>query len=102
MELHSFFHEDHDSASNAVITQKSLLNTETKLGSILNVLPIGFLIHTEQAILYANREAENLLSMEKELLCVQHFMDFIREEEAEVASKAFFESFLLEGVNGTE
>ena len=97
MELHSFFHEDHDSASIAVITQKSLLDTETKLGSVLNVLPIGLLIHTEQGILYANREAENLLSMEKELLYGQHFMDFIRDEEAEIANKAFFESFLLEG-----
>lgn len=97
MELHSFFHEDHDSAKIAVITQKSLLDTETKLGSVLNVLPIGLLIHTEQGILYANKEAETLLSMDKELLYGQHFMDFIRDEEADVANKAFFEAFLLDG-----
>jgi diguanylate cyclase len=97
MKLQSFFHEDQDSDSVAGLTRKSLLDTETRLGSVLNVLPIGLLIHTEQGILYANREAEVLLSMDKELLYGQHFMDFIRDEEADIANKAFFDSFQMDG-----
>ncbi len=50
------FKSDDDGIGAAVLTQKSLIDTQERLGAMLDVMPIG-LLYTEQGILFANRAA---------------------------------------------
>src|SRR5579863_3768298 len=70
------------SLSAALLTQKSLVDTQERLGAMLEVMPIGLLIHTEQGILFANQEACGLLQAEKHELVGQHLLDRIADEDA--------------------
>ncbi|WP_051332246.1 sensor domain-containing diguanylate cyclase [Cucumibacter marinus] len=97
MDNFDFFDEDASGISTAILTQKSLVDTEDKLGSMLDVMPIGLLFHTEQGILYANREACRLLAVTKSGLFGQHLMDFVRDGEVDKTSSEFRAAFLGEG-----
>lgn len=60
---------------------------------MLDVMPIGLLFHTEQGILYANREACRLLKSAKQQLFGRHFMDFVREDEIDETISLFQTAF---------
>ena len=70
------------SLSAALLTQKSLVDTQERLGAMLEVMPIGLLIHTEQGILFANQEACELLQADKQELVGQHLLDRIANDDA--------------------
>lgn len=93
MEDFDLFNDDVSDISTVVQTQKSLVDTEQRLGLMLDAMPIGLLFHTEQGVLYSNREACRLLKTSKSQLIGQHFLDHIRETElektAELLSNAF-------------
>lgn len=61
----------------AVLTQKSLIDTQERLGAMLDVMPIGLLIHTEQGILFANRAGCDLFGADPSRLLGQHVLDFL-------------------------
>jgi diguanylate cyclase (GGDEF)-like protein/PAS domain S-box-containing protein len=89
----------------AVLTQQSLIDTQERLGAMLDVMPIGLLIHTEQGILFANRAACQLLHVDPARLLGQHMLDFIRPSDLERVLgqfrgtfKATEETFELEAV----
>lgn len=88
------FREDDAGLSAAVLTQKSLVDTQERLGSMLEVMPMGLLIHTEQGILFANREACRLLQLEKSRLIGQHFLDHVPLTEATKVADQLRCSFL--------
>lgn len=86
MEDFDLFADDMSDVSTVVQTQKSLVDAEQRLGLMLDAMPIGLLFHTEQSVLYANREACRLLKADKSQLVGQHFLDHIRETELEKTS----------------
>lgn len=92
------FDSDDTALSAAVLTQKSLIDTQERLGSMLDVMPMGLLIHTEQGILFANQEVCRLLKADKARLLGQHLLDFIRASDLDKVSAQFRSSFL----GGTE
>ena len=67
----------------AVLTQRSLVDTQERLGAMLDVMPIGLLIHTEQGILFANRAGSDLLGADTKRLTGQHILDFLRAADVE-------------------
>jgi diguanylate cyclase len=90
---------DAESAGNgpAELTQQSLIDTQQRLGSMLDVLPVGLLIHTEQGILFANREACSLLRRAKATLTGQHLLDFVNAEDAPGIAENFRAAFASDG-----
>ena len=82
MDHFGLFEEDSESLQAAAITQQSLVDTQEKLGAMLDAMPIGLLIHTEQGILFANKEACGLLKITKEQALGQHFLDYVRASDA--------------------
>jgi len=87
------FKSDDDGLGAAVLTQKSLIDTQERLGAMLDVMPIGLLIHTQQGILFANRAACDLLRTPKERLVGQHLLDYVRESDVGKISDQFGSSF---------
>ena len=93
MDDFDLFREDDTALNAAVLTQKSLVDTQERLGSMLEVMPMGLLIHTEQGILFANREACRLLQMERARLIGQHFLDHVPLVDAPKAAEQLRRSF---------
>jgi diguanylate cyclase len=87
------FKDDDDGHGAAVLTQKSLIDTQERLGAMLDVMPIGLLIHTEQGILFANRAACDLLRTAKERLVGQHLLDYVRPSDVGKVADQFGTSF---------
>ena len=88
------FNDGDDASAAAQLTQQSLLETQLRLGVMLDVMPIGLLIHTEQGILFANQAACTLLRSDRQTLVGQHLLDFIRPAEFDEAASQFRSSFV--------
>lgn len=89
----SLFEVDGDASNAANLTQRSLIDTRERLGSMLDVMPIGLLIHTQQAILFANQAMGDLLQSGPEELLGHHILDYVRGSEFEGVSEQLSESF---------
>jgi diguanylate cyclase len=87
------FESDDEGLDAAVLTQKSLVDTQERLGAMLDVMPIGLLIHTGQGILFANRAACLLLRTEPARLLGQHMLDFVRPRDIQRVNGQFQASF---------
>jgi diguanylate cyclase (GGDEF)-like protein/PAS domain S-box-containing protein len=88
-----FFDDDVVARDAAVLTQKTLVDTQERMGMILDVMPMGLLIHTEQAIIFANQEACRSLQVDQHGIVGQHFLDFVAPGEIEPVSRQFQDSF---------
>lgn len=93
MDDFDLFKSDDDGMGAAVLTQQSLIDTQERLGAMLDVMPIGLLIHTQQGILFANRAACELLRTPQERLVGQHMLDFVRADDLDRVSGQFEGSF---------
>lgn len=87
------FDADVESIATAALTQKVLVDTQDRLGSVLEAMPIGLMFHSEQAILYANKQVCELLQLPKEQLFGQHFLDYVRDAEAKKTAELLGKSF---------
>jgi len=87
------FFEDSESLADALATKEVLVDTEGRIGMILNLLPVGLLIHQPQGILFSNQAACELLGQSPEALIGQHFLDHIGEEQSPELSKCLHEAF---------
>ena len=83
MDDFDLFKSDAESFGAAVLTQKSLVDTKERLGAMLDVMPIGLLIHTEQGILFSNKAACGLLHAEPARLLGQHVFDYLRSSDVD-------------------
>jgi diguanylate cyclase (GGDEF)-like protein/PAS domain S-box-containing protein len=97
MDDFEFFEDDAESVRAAALTQQSLADTQSQLGAMLDVMPIGLLIHTEQGVLFANKEACRLLTVTKRQILGHHLLDYIRASDVESVSQQLRSSFLGDG-----
>jgi diguanylate cyclase len=88
-----FFEDDKASLDDARLTQQSLVDTQERLGAVLEALPVGLLIHTAQGILYANAHAAGLLHSTLRSLSGQHFLDHVVPEDGQPVGAAFDRAF---------
>lgn len=77
----------------ADITWSTLIDTQQRMGVILDFMPVGLLIHQEQSIIYANKAAAELLGEPANLLIGRHILDFIDAEDDWDAIGYFHELF---------
>lgn len=74
--MFELFDCDEQGSATADITRASLVDTEDRLGIMLDAMPLGVLIHSQHAILYANAGACSLLGEKRDSLIGKHFLDF--------------------------
>ncbi|MCP1200149.1 sensor domain-containing diguanylate cyclase [Notoacmeibacter sp. MSK16QG-6] len=92
--MFELFDCDEQGSATADITRASLVDTEDRLGIMLDAMPLGVLIHSKHAILYANAGACDLLGEERGSLIGKHFLDF---QAPDTDSLAFDEAFATLG-----
>jgi len=93
-------------------TRKALVDTREQMGMMLDIMPIGLLVHTSQAILFANRAACKLLDIEQEAAVGNHVLDFMPDALPLGLDKAINSAFggsdpvefetMVRSVKGTE
>lgn len=87
-----FLDEDHEALEAAELTKQTLVDTQQRMGMMLDLMPMGLLIHTRQGILFGNQEAARLLHVPQDEVVGKHFLDFLStcaEEAAQQMEEAF-------------
>ena len=75
---------DMDSGASAAAsqTQKALVDTHQQMGVMLDIMPIGLLVHSRQGVIFANRAASRLLEIGQQAVVGNHILDFVPEGPA--------------------
>ncbi len=87
------FIDDNEGTQDAALTNQALIDTQERLGALLDLMPTGLIIHQMQGILYANQQARHLLKQSEEALIGQHILDYVPDDAHETCSQNFLESF---------
>ena len=97
-----FLDEDHAAIEAAELTKQTLVDTQARMGMMLDLMPMGLLIHTQQGIIFANQEASRLLQIPQDKIIGKHFLDFLQTQFNEAAGQmeAAFQGNI--GANSTE
>lgn len=82
------FANDTEAAEAATLTQRTLVDTQHNLGKMLDLMPIGLLIHTEQGIVFANRQACSFLQASEGQLRGQHLLDYAAPADADAVAQS--------------
>ena len=77
----TLFFEDSAAADAAELTQRTLIDTQQRMGMVLDLMPMGLIVHTRQGIIFANREACRLLEVSQPQAVGHHFLDFMASAE---------------------
>jgi len=77
----SFLEDEDDAYGAARATQRALIDTQERMGMMLDIMPMGLLIHTQQGILFANQEACAMLQTGAHELVGRHLLDFVAPGE---------------------
>jgi diguanylate cyclase (GGDEF)-like protein/PAS domain S-box-containing protein len=82
-----FFEEDNAALDAAQRTKQSLVDTQAQMGMMLDLMPMGLLIHTRQGIIFANQEASRLLRVSQDEAVGRHFLDFLQTHVTEAGQQ---------------
>lgn len=96
-----FFETDVADIASAALTQRTLVDTQDRMGAVLEAMPIGVVFHSEQAILYANRHTCDLLQTPAKQLFGQHILDYVRPAEGQKTAQLIAASFARGGKVGS-
>jgi diguanylate cyclase (GGDEF)-like protein/PAS domain S-box-containing protein len=94
MEDDLFFYDDEEGTNDAIVTHQTLVDTQERLGVLLDQMPTGLIIHQMQSVMYANKVALNLLNADKKTVVGHHFLDKIAQEQHETISEQFMSCFM--------
>jgi len=98
-----FFEDEDDVYGAARATQRALIDTQERMGMMLDIMPMGLLIHTQQGILFANQEACAMLQTGCHELVGLHVLDFVAPGEFDKVSAQIAGSFSQnENIQGRE
>jgi diguanylate cyclase (GGDEF)-like protein/PAS domain S-box-containing protein len=97
-----FLDEDHTAVEAAELTKQSLVDTQARMGVMLDLMPMGLLIHTRQGIIFGNQEAARLLQVSQDEVVGKHFLDFLMTHAEEAAQQMEDAFDGLIGVKPTE
>lgn len=87
------FFDDEQGTDDALLTNKNLIDTQEKLGTLLDLMPTGLIIHQLQGILYANQQALTLFEENAHDIVGKHILDFVAEPLREQSTEMFMSAF---------
>ena len=85
--------EDDETSLAAELTQRTLIDTQERMGMMLDLMPMGLLIHTQQGIIFANQEACRQLHITPQQAISHHFLDFVDPAEVPPVMEQIKRSF---------
>ena len=80
-----FLDEDHEALEAAELTKQTLVDTQERMGMMLDLMPMGLLIHTRQGIIFGNQEAARLLQVPQSEVVGKHFLDLLTTHAEDAA-----------------
>jgi diguanylate cyclase len=87
------FFDDDEGTDDALLTHQSLIDTQERLGALLDLMPTGLVIHQKQGVLYANQQALRLFQQSKDKLIGQHILDYVQDDVRAVCGELFHSAF---------
>lgn len=87
MGINMFFEDEIGAADAAEVTRQTLIDTQQRLGVMMDVMPMGLLIHTRQGVIYANQEAARMLGSQQSEIVGRHFLDYLDDNGDELAAQ---------------
>ncbi|WP_419799215.1 MAG: GGDEF domain-containing protein [Terasakiella sp.] len=87
------FFDDLQGTDDALLTNKTLIDTQEKLGALLDLMPTGLIIHQLQGILYANQQALALFEENYHDIIGKHILDFVEDSIREQSTEMFMSAF---------
>ncbi len=87
------FFDDEQGTDDALLTNQNLIDTQQKLGTLLDLMPTGLIIHQLQGILYANQQALALFEETAHDIVGKHILDFVEEPMREQSTEMFMSAF---------
>lgn len=87
------FFEDLEGIAAATTTRAALVDTQERIGMILDLMPIGLLIHQKMGILFANQATADFLGSTQEALVGKHIFDFLTPEDKKRVEQLFEDVF---------
>ena len=95
--MSDFFWDDEDGTRSAVKTQKHLIDTQERMGALLdllpNVIPMGLLIHQPQAMLFVNKETCRMFETTHTEMLGRHLLDFVTDDLRDKLLPVFMKAF---------
>ncbi|MBL4789660.1 MAG: PAS domain-containing sensor histidine kinase [Kordiimonadaceae bacterium] len=76
------FFEDIESEQTAQKLQTFLVDVQDRMGTFLQLMPIGLAVHQQHSILFANKELCSLLGLTHDEVIGRHILDFIEFDES--------------------
>lgn len=74
------FDIDAQADADSHVTSHELAIARSKFGDLLDLMPAGLLIHQEQGVVYANREAQRIFGTDGQSLVGRHVFDFVADQ----------------------
>ena len=86
----------------AAQTQDALVDTQQRLGMLLDLLPAGLFIHQMQGVLFANRKGCEMMGEDTETIVGKHLMDYVDHERREECMSSFMAALSADEVRRVE
>lgn len=87
------FIDDDEGTDDALLTHQTLVDTQEKLGALLDLMPTGLIIHQMQGMLYANQRALSLIGQTSDSIIGKHILDFLQDKVRDEFLISFMEAF---------
>ena len=97
MEDFDLFSGDSEDDRDALQTARTLADSEQHLGTMLELMPIGVLIHSQQGIVFANQQASAYFAAAAGQLRGQHLLDFSAPANFKAVQQCLAGAFSAEG-----
>lgn len=81
-----------ENAELSQVTDAHIAEIQANFGQLLDMMPAGFVVHMEQAMLYANDQACRILRTDPRLVKGRHILDFLPDSERAMLTGMFFET----------
>ncbi|SCA56816.1 Diguanylate cyclase with PAS/PAC sensor [Candidatus Terasakiella magnetica] len=88
------FFDDNEGTTDAVLTHQTLIDTQEKLGALLDLMPTGLIIHQMQGVLFANQQALHLFEKDHLAMVGKHILDYAPDDAREKWSEMFMSTFM--------
>ena len=84
---------DDDCIDAAAVTRQALIDTQERMGMMLDIMPMGLVIHTRHGILFANLEACRMFGARRDELVGRHILDYVAQSEIRSVEEQIERSF---------
>jgi diguanylate cyclase (GGDEF)-like protein/PAS domain S-box-containing protein len=97
LEDFDLFSDSSEADQDALKKARTLADSEQHLGTMLELMPIGVLVHSKQGIVFANQQASAYFAAPPNQLRGQHLLDFVAPANLDAVQQCMADAFATDG-----